>query len=223
MIQWALIVIFILFLVLAYIIVQGTRAALAWRDAAASGDTKVIRDIVEDSLEGWRSQKRPKPVAAEVWRGVQSLQFVHVEADFVRVSATADSDYKLVDGQWLEMRNSLQEGIAITAQCAEMLFYEMPHYRPDRLQIDVYTAFRDKSGASLRECILSTEATREVARTVDWDEWTSDEIVEALGGRYRLSDVGRPLAITVEPPPAPDEDDDEDDEHSKATAAEARS
>jgi hypothetical protein len=221
MIQWALIVIFFLFLILAYIIVQGTRAALAWREAAASGDTKVIRDIVEDSLEGWRTQKRPKPVAAEVWRGVQSLQLVHVEADFVRVSATAESDYKLVDGKWLEMRNSLQEGIAITAYCAEMLFYEMPHYRPDRLQIDVYTAFRDESGASRRECILSTEATREVARTVDWDEWTSDQIVEELGGHYRLSDGGRPLAITVEPPPAPDED--EDDEPSEATAAEARS
>ena len=221
MIQWALIVIFFLFLILAYIIVQGTRAALAWREAAASGDTKVIRDIVEDSLEGWRSQKRPKPVAAEVWRGVQSLQLVHVEADFVRVSATAESDYKLVDGKWLEIRNSLQEGIAITAHCAEMLFYEMPHYRPDRLQIDVYTAFRDESGASHRECVLSTEVTREVARTVDWDDWTPDEIVEALGGRYRLSEAGRPLAITVEPPPAPDED--EDDEPSEATAAEARS
>ncbi len=221
MIQWALIVIFFLFLILAYIIVQGTRAALAWREAAASGDTKVIRDIVEDSLEGWRTQKRPKPVAAEVWRGVQSLQLVHVEADFVRVSATAESDYKLVDGQWLEMRNSLQEGIAITAHCAEMLFYEMPHYRPDRLQIDVYAAFRDESGASRRDCILSTETEREVARTVDWDEWTSDQIVEELGGRYRLSDVGRPLAITVEPPPAPDED--EDDEPSEATATEARS
>jgi hypothetical protein len=221
MIQWALIVIFFLFLILAYIIVQGTRAALAWRQAAASGDTKVIRDIVEDSLEGWRTQKRPKPVAAEAWRGVQSMQLVHVEADFVRVSATAESDYKLVDGQWLEMRNSLQEGIAITAHCAEMLFYEMPHYRPDRLQIDVYTAFRDESGASRRECILSTEATREIARTVDWDEWTSDQIVEELGGRYCLSDVGRPLAITVEPPPTPDED--EDDEPSEATAAEARS
>ncbi len=221
MIQWALIVIFVLFLVLAYIIVQGTRAALAWRDAAAAGDTKVIRDIVEDCLEGWRSQKRPKPVAAEVWRGVQSLQLVHVEADFVRVSATAESEYKLVDGQWLEMRNSLQEGIAITARAAEMLFYELPHYRPERLQIDVYTTFRDESGATRRECILSTEPTREDARNVDWDDWTPDEIVEALGGRYRLSDAGRPLAITVEPPPAPDEDDN--DEPNKATAAEARS
>ena len=221
MIQWALLVIFILFLVLAYIIIQGTRAALAWRQAAADGDTKVIQDIGEDCLEGWRAQKRPQPVAVEVWRGVQSLQLLHVEADLVRVSATAESDYKIVEGKWLEMRNSLQEGIAITARTAEMLFYELPHYRPERLQIDVYTTFRDDSGASRRECVLSTETTRDDARAVDWDDWTADEIVEALGGRYRLSDVGRPLAITVEPPPAPDEDDN--DEPNEATAAEARS
>ncbi len=221
MIQWALIVIFFLFLVLAYIIIQGTRAALAWRDAAAAGDTKVIRDIVEDCLEGWRSQKRPKPVAAEVWRGIQSLQLVHVEADFVRVSATAESDYKLVDGQWLEMRNPLQEGIAISARAAEMLFYELPHYRPDRIQIDVYTAFRDQSGVSRHDCVLSTETSRDIGREVDWDEWTPDQIIEALGGRFQLSSAGRPLAIIVEPPPAPDED--ENDEPSEATAAEARS
>lgn len=221
MLQWALLIIFVLFLVLAYIIVQGTRAAMAWRRAAAGGDTKVIRDIVEDCLEGWRSQKRPKPVAAEVWRGVQSLQLVHVEADFVRVSATAESDYKLVDGQWLEMRNPLQEGIAISAHAAEMLFYELPHYRPERLQIDVYTTFRDESGATRRECVLSTETTREGAREVDWDDWTADEIIESLGGRYRLSDSGRPLAITVEPPPPPDEE--ENGEAKEAAPAEARS
>ena len=92
MLQWALLVIFILFLILAYIVVQGTRAALAWRKAAAEGDTKVIRDIVEDSLNGWRSQKRPKPVPVEVWRGIQSMVLVDVEADFVRVSATAESE-----------------------------------------------------------------------------------------------------------------------------------
>ncbi len=221
MLQWALLVIFLLFLVLAYIIVQGTRAAMAWRKAAADGDTKVIRDIVEDCLDGWRSQKRPKPLAVEVWRGVQSLQLVHVEADFVRVSATAESEYKFVDGQWIEMRNPLQEGIAISASAAEMLFYELPHFRPERLQIDVYTAFRDESGATLRECILSTEPTREGACEVDWDDWTADEIIETLGGRFRLSDTGRPLAITVAPPPAPEED--EDSEPSEATALKAGS
>jgi hypothetical protein len=217
MLSWALLGLFILFVIVAYIVIQGTRAALAWREAAAKGDVKVIRDIVEDCLNGWRSQKKPKPVAIEVWRGVQSLQLVDAEADFVRVSATAESEYKLADGQWMEMRNPLQEGIAITAKAAEMLFYELPHYRPERLQIDVYTTFRDESGATQRECVLSTEATHDDARAVDWDEWSAEQIVEALGGRYRLSDKGRPLAIEVAPPPVREEEPEE----TQTVAAEA--
>jgi hypothetical protein len=216
MLQWALLGIFIVFLLVAYIVIQGTRAALAWREAAARGDVKVIRDIVSDCIEGWRSQKKPKPVAAEVWRGVQSLQLLDVEPDFVRVSATAESEYTMADGRWIEMRNPLQEGTAIAAKAAEMLFYELPHYRPERLQIDVYTAFRDEAGVTQRECVLSVETTREAARKVDWEEWTAEEVVEVLGGRYRLSDSGRPLAIEVAPVPVRDEETAE-------TPAEARS
>jgi hypothetical protein len=220
MLTWALLGLFLLFLLVAYIVVQGTRAALAWRKAAAEGDTKVIREIVEDCLEGWRSQKRPKAVPAEVWRGIQSLQLVDVEADFVRVSATAESEYKLADGRWIEMRNPFQEGIAISARAADMLLYELPHYRPERLQIDVYTTFRDDTGVTRRECVLSVETTREAARGVDWEEWTADQIVETLGARYELSKSGRPLPIQVAPPPARDEDEPDE---AGATAAEARS
>jgi hypothetical protein len=220
MLSWALLGLFILFLLVAYIVVQGTRAALAWRKAAAEGDTKVIREIVEDCLEGWRSQKRPKPVPAEVWRGVQSLQLVDVEADFVRVSATAESEYRLAEGQWIEMRNPLQEGIAISARAADMLLYELPHYRPDRLQIDVYTTFRDEAGVTRRECVLSVETTREVSRDVDWEEWTADQIVATLGARYQLSGSGRPLPIEVAPPPVREEGENDE---AGASAAEARS
>ncbi len=76
MLPWAILAIFIGFLGLAYIMIQGTRAALAWRTAAAAGDLTVIRDIIDDSIKHWSSQKRPKPVAPEVWRGIQSLQLV---------------------------------------------------------------------------------------------------------------------------------------------------
>jgi hypothetical protein len=126
---------------------------------------------------------------------------VDVAPDFVRVSATAESEYKPAGGQWVEMKNPLQEGIAITAKAAEMLFYELPHYRPDRLQVDVYTTFRDEAGVTRRECILSTETARESARQVDWEEWAVDQIVEVLGGRYKLSENGRPLPLEVAPPP----------------------
>ncbi|HUF53931.1 MAG TPA: hypothetical protein VMR52_09190 [Dehalococcoidia bacterium] len=221
MLQWALLGLFVIFIIITYIVVQGTRAALAWREAAAKGDTKVIGDIVRDCLDGWRSQKRPKPVPIEIWRGIQSLQLIDVAADYIRVTATAESEYKMADGRWIEMRNPLQEGIGITAKAAEMLFYELPHYQPDRLQIDVYTSFRDDAGVTGRECILSTETTREVAREVDWEEWTAEQIVDELGGRFRLSDTGRPLAIEVAP--VPEREPEAEAEATASGAAEARS
>lgn len=195
MLTYAVIGMFFMFLVVTYIMMQGTRAALAWRQAAEKGDTKVIQDIVEDAIKGWSSQKRPKPVAAEVWRGVQSMQLVGVEADFVHVSVAADSDYKMIDGRWVEIRNPLQEGFGITAKAADLLFYELVHFRPARIQVDVYTQYRDQTGVTSHECVLSTYAERETARTVDWEEWTAEEIVRALGGVYRLSETGRPLPI----------------------------
>ena len=205
MLQWALLGIFILFLVVAYVVIQGTRAAIAWRQAAAGGNVTVIRDIVEDALSVWRSVKRPKEVAPDVWRGVQSMQLVDAAADYVRVSCQAQSEYRLVEGNWVEVRNPLQEGYAIAARAADMIFYELPHYRPERIQIDIHTAFREGDGATRNDCILSVETTREAAKQVDWEEWTAEEIVDQLGARYLLGERGQPLAIEVKPPAPPEE------------------
>jgi hypothetical protein len=218
MLQWALLGIFIGVSFLAYIIIQGTRAALAWRTAAEKGDVKVIRDIMDDAIKMWGSQKRPKPVAAEVWRGIQSMQLAGVGPDYVRVSCVAESEYRMADGRWVEIRNPLQEGVAITAKAADMLFYELPHYRPDNIQIDVYTDYRDDDGRTRRECIMTTQAARDDAKTIDWDEWTPEQIAEGLGAVYRLSDNGRPLPVQPLTPP----ESAQTPEEIAATAVEAK-
>ena len=198
--EWAVLGLFIMFLIVTYIVVQGTRAALAWRQAAAAGDVKVIRDIVEDSLGAWHSMKRPKEVPAEVWRGIQSMQVVEVDAELVRISCVAEGDYRLVNGRWVETANPLHEAMAVTSKALDMLLYELPHYKPGRVQIDAYMTMREADRATERACILSTTATRDDARQVDWEEWTPAQIVEALGGRYRMDDLGQPLPIEVEAP-----------------------
>jgi hypothetical protein len=216
MLQWALLGIFIAFLIFAYIIIQGTRAAMAWRQAATSGDVKVIRDIVEDAISVWRSARRPKEAPPDVWRGVQSMQLVDAAPGFVRVSCQAQSNYRMVDGVWVEISNPLQEGFGIAAKVAEMLFYELPHYRPDRAQIDIYTSFREGDGLTQHVCILSLEADRDLVKQVDWEEWSGEEIVDHLGARYRLGERGQPLPIEVEPPAAPDDSEAAEEETAKA-------
>lgn len=196
--EWAVLGIGIFFLLLAYIVIQGTRAAMAWRKAAAAGDLDVIRRIVEDAISAWRSMRRPKEAPPDVWRGVQSLEVVDVGPDWARLSCQAESEYRLLAGRWVETANPLQEGLAITAKATDMLLYELPHVSLKRVQIDVYTTFRTAGGATRRECILSTSASREAARQVDWENWTAAQIVEALGGRYRLGDSGQPLPIDLD-------------------------
>jgi hypothetical protein len=195
MMPWAILGIFIGFLLMTYIIVQGTRAALAWRQAAAAGDVKVITDIVEGAIKAWSSQKRPREVLPEVWRGVQSMQLTAVTADFVGVSCVSESEYRMDAGRWVEIRNPLQAGFGIAVKVLDLMFYELPHHRPDSVQVDVYTNYRDQGGATERECILSVRATRDEARAVDWDEWTAEEMVRSLNGLYRLGPTGHPLPV----------------------------
>ena len=196
--EWGILVIVLIFIVVAYIVIQGTRASMAWRRAAASGDLDVIRQLLEESISSWRSMKRPKEVAPDIWRGVQSVDLIDVGPDSARVSCQVESEYRRLGGRWVEAANALEEGMAVTARLADMLLYEVPHLQLAAARIDVYTTFRDPAGSSRRACILTTTARREAARQVDWEVWTAPEIVDALGGRYRTGERGDALPIELE-------------------------
>ncbi|MGQ9572329.1 MAG: hypothetical protein ACUVV3_03965 [Dehalococcoidia bacterium] len=192
--EWAVLAIVILGALAAYVVWQGTRAALRYRELAASGDIPTIRDIVEQGIEEWRSAKPPKNVDASVWRAVQTVELMDVGPDYVRVSCVAEGQYRLMDGRWQELTSPLKEAMAVTAKAAEMVLYELPNLRLDRVQIDVYATYRD-AVSTRREWILACTARREDARHVDWDAWTAEQIVHALGARYRLDERGQVLPI----------------------------
>ena len=195
--EWGILGVAVIFVVVGYIVLQGTRASMAWRKAASGGDVDVIRQILEDAILSWRSIKRPREVAPDVWRGVQSVALVDVAAGSASVSCQVESEYRLLDGRWVEVSSPLQEGFAVTARLADMLLYDVPNLRLDSVRIDVHTTFRDAGGTAERACILTTNVRRELAREVDWEEWTPAEIVDAFGGRYRLGERG--VALPVEP------------------------
>lgn len=196
--EWALLGLGIVFAFFSWVIIQGTRAALAWRRAIAAGDVDIIRQVVEETLGSWRSMKRPKEVPPNVWRGIQGMQLVSVDAQHIRASLTAEGEYRLEGGRWVETASPLEEGFAIAAKALEMLLYDIPNVRLPWVQVDVYTSFRDASGHASRQCILSTVARREIARNVDWDNWSAREIVDYLGGRYHLDEAGQPRPVEPE-------------------------
>ena len=101
--EWGILGAAAIFVVVGYIVLQGTRASMAWRRAASGGDVEVIRQILEDEIASWRSVKRPKEVAPDVWRGVQSVALVEVAAGSgptgallgASVSCQVESEYRL--------------------------------------------------------------------------------------------------------------------------------
>jgi hypothetical protein len=181
----------------AYVIGQEMRAHRHWRKLVANGDVSAIDALVRAEIERWHEQRTPRGVPASLWHGVQTTQLQDVGPDSARVTAAAEAQYAVVNGVREEISTALQEGKRLTAKLAEMLLYDIPNVRLETVQIDIYTTFRDMSGRSTQECILSTVFRRELAAELDWDDSTAEEIVAAAGGRYRLNDQG--LALGIDP------------------------
>lgn len=191
-------VVILVFLLIAYVVIQGTRVQLAWRTRVEEGDVDAIHTLVTDEINRWKSARRPRDAEPSVWHGVQSAELLEVSPDGVRLSATAEGQYALVSGERREVSSALQEGMKLTAKLIDMVMYDVPNVRLPFAQVDIYSTYRDEHGASQR-CIMSTKADRDVADDLDW-EIGAEAIVEAFGGRYRLDDRGNATAIDVDAP-----------------------
>ncbi len=183
-----------LFLAIGWFIMQGTRAQMHWRDRAEKGDVDIITMLVEDEVIHWHTMRMPKGTDASAWRGLQTTELVEVKPDGFRLSATSEAQYGMVNGQREQISDALHEAMKVTAKVADKALYDIPNIRTRWVQVDIYSAFRDDTGASQR-CVLSTTAQREIADDLDWDEMEPEEVVRAFGGRYLLDDHGNPLPI----------------------------
>ncbi len=192
--EWAILVIVVIGAGLTYVVWQGMRATRAYREMAAAGDIPTIREIIDAAVEEWRSGKPPKDVTPSVWHGVQTMEVIDVGKDYVQVACTAEGQYRLADGRWQEVRSPLQEAMAVAAKAAEVMLYEVPNFRIDRVKVDVYTTYRDATRGR-RERILTCSTHREDARQVNWDDWTAEQIVQQLGARYQVDEEGRVLPL----------------------------
>lgn len=141
-----------------------------WRQLVANNDMKAIRGILEQEIEHWRTQRPPKDVSAMVWAGVQGLDLVGASAEHVRVSTSADPEFGVVDGSRQQIATSLDTAYATAMRLVEMIFYDLPNYRPNHVRVDVYTTFRDSDGKAEALPILSVQADRASAMSLDWNQ-----------------------------------------------------
>jgi hypothetical protein len=170
-----------------------------WQRKVNEGDLEMITQLVQVEVQRWRTERPPKGMPASIWQGIQNVEVVEVDRESVRVSTTAEPQFALVAGQRKQVSSAIDEAKRVTAKLAERFFYDIPHIRPARVQIDCYTTVQD-AGAVAQRCIMTTAANRADAALIDWDSDPADVIAERLGARYELDSQGAPRTVQPDDP-----------------------
>ena len=141
-----------------------------WRQLVAQDDREAIRGILDQEIERWKTQRPPKDVSAVVWAGVQGMDLLAASARYVRVSTSADPEFGAVDGAREQIASSLDTAYVVALRLVEMIFYDVPNFRPAHVRVDVYTTFRSEDGSASARPILCIEADRADALSIDWSQ-----------------------------------------------------
>ncbi|HXH20653.1 MAG TPA: hypothetical protein VNN10_01395 [Dehalococcoidia bacterium] len=197
--EYGIAIVAVFLLLIAYVILQETRAQMHWRKLVAEGNVDAVRQLLEDEVERWHTERVPKGVPALLWHGIQTVELIDVRPDAARLNCSAEAEYQLVQGRRVETSSPLAEAKKITMKLADMVLYEVPNVKLARVQIDVYTSFRDEVGHSEPRCILSTIVERKDVEDLDWEGITPEEFVARTRGRFAVS--GNGAVHPVEPLP----------------------
>ncbi len=188
---------------LGFILFKETRTHRFWQTKVDEGDIDMITQLVQVEVERWRTERPPKGTPASIWQGIQGVELIAIGQHHIHVSTAAEAQFAMVGGRRRQVSSALDEAKRVTALLAERFFYDIPHIRPERVQIDCYTTFQKEGGEASQSCIVSTEASREHIVDIDWEIDPPEIIAERLGARYELDERGSAKPITPNNQPAP--------------------
>lgn len=141
-----------------------------WRRLVAENNMEAIRGIIDQEIERWKTQRPPKDVSAAVWAGVQGMDLIAATARYVRVSTSANPEFGAVNGAREQIATSLDTAYATALRLVEMIFYDVPNFRPAHVRVDIYTTFRSEDGVAQAHPILCIQADRADALSIDWSQ-----------------------------------------------------
>jgi len=162
-------VIALLFGGIGLLLFKEARTHRFWRQLVAANDLDAIRGLLDQEVDRWKTQRPPKAVSAVVWAGVQGMDVVAANARYVRINTSAEPEFGAVDGRREQVATSLDTAYATAMRLVEMIFYDVPNFRPAEVRVDVYTTFRTSDGAADARPILRVEADRGAAMSLDWN------------------------------------------------------
>jgi hypothetical protein len=198
-VEYGIAIVAVFVFLIAYVILQETRAQMHWRKLVSEGNVDAVRQLLEDEVERWHTERVPKGMPALLWHGIQTVELVDVTADAARLNCSAEGEYHLSGGRRIETSSPLAEGKKITMKLADMVLYEVPNLKLERVQVDVYTSYRDAEGHSEPRCILSTKVERGEIEDLDWENTTPEEFIALTGGHFAVT--GNGAVHPIEPLP----------------------
>ncbi len=171
----------------------------AWRKKVESGDTAIVRALIEEALGTWSRARPPKGTAANLWAGVQGCQLVAVTTDSATVSTAAEGEFRTEEGRRVQVSSALEEAIAVAAKLADMMLYDVPNLRLASVRVDVYSTFTGSDGSPAQRPILSTTATRAAGDGLDWEALTPAEVLGRFQTVFDRGSSGQAQRIELPP------------------------
>ncbi len=196
-------VIFVLVSIIGLVLFKEARTHRYWRHLVEANDLRAIRGILDAEMDHWRTMRPPKGINSTMWAGVQAMELIGASARTVHLSTSAAAEFRVVGGRQSQVATALDTAMAVSARLVEMIFYDLPHYRPAVIRVDVYTTFRSVEGVATPRPILSVDAQRVDAMAIDWDEPDVLRIIERFQTTYVVGPEGEPRPIDL-PPGDPD-------------------
>ena len=195
MMTWGILAVIGLGLFLTYVIWQETRSHLHWRALVAHGNVWAIRELITAEIDRWRRIRPPAGVPVALWAGVQTVELVAIGQDHVQVACGTEGEYRMAAARREQVTSALDAAMRLASKLVEMVLYDIPEVKTDRVRVDVYSTFRTVDGAPEQRCVLSTTASRIVANTIDWEGTTARQIVERLSSRFEVDEHGNAREI----------------------------
>jgi hypothetical protein len=190
MMTWGVLAVLLLGLFLTYVIWQETRSHLRWRDLVQTGNVWAIRELITAEIERWHEMRPPHGVTAALWAG----------GDHVQLACGTEGEYRMAGGRREQVTSALDAATRLCAKLVEMVLYDIPEVKIERVRVDVYSTFGSGEGTAEQRCILSATANRVEAAGIDWESTPAREIVERLESRFEVDDAGNGRPIEPDPP-----------------------
>jgi hypothetical protein len=199
MIPFLSIIVLAIFLFVGWAVATEMFQHRAWRQKVESGDTAIVRALIEEALGTWRRARPPKGTPANLWAGIQGAQLVAVTAESATVSSSAEGEFRTEEGRRVQVSTALDEAIALAARLVDMMLYDVPNLRLATVRADIYTTFTGGDGAPAQQPILSTTAGRHEADSLNWEALTPAEVLGRFATAFQRGPSGQAQPIDIAP------------------------